>query len=98
MRSGRSPTADARDRLQGDRHIREGDIVVTAVSGHYAIGRMTADRHTQEFLASEKTRAEALQQACRLAGQTHRVFLYGSTGTNDYLPVDCTQGSQWPGP
>jgi hypothetical protein len=94
MRLRRSFTAHARDRHQGDRHIREGDIVVTAVSHHYAIGRMTANRHTQEFLVSEKVRAGALQQACRLAGTTHRVFLYGSPGTNDYLPVDCTEPSQ----
>jgi hypothetical protein len=73
----------------GDRQIREGDIVVTAVADHYAIGRMRADGRTQVSLGSQPTRAEALEQACALAGATQRVFLYGSAGTNVYLLVDC---------
>ena len=71
-----------------------GDIVVTAVAGHYAIGRVTADGKTQDSVGSQQTRAEALQLACALAGATHRVFLYGSAGTNACLPFDCTEGSK----
>jgi len=37
-------------RPRGDRNILEGDIVVTAVGDHYAIGRRKADGKTQEFL------------------------------------------------
>jgi hypothetical protein len=49
---------------------REGDIIVTAVGGRYAIGRLKADREMQESLGSHENRAEALQQACALAGAT----------------------------
>jgi len=80
-------------RLAGDRQIREGDIVVTAVADHYAIGRMTADGRTQESLGSRQTHGAALDLACTLAGATQRVFLYGSAGTNAYLPVDCAKRS-----
>lgn len=80
----------------GDRQIREGDIVVTAVAGHYAIGRMTGDAKTQESLGSQQTRAEALQQACALAGAKHRVFLYPSPGSSGYLPIDCAEASKQP--
>ena len=79
-----------------DRTICEGDIVVTAVAGHYAIGRMTADGQTQEPLGSQRTRAGALQQACALAGAKHRVFLYPKPGTSGYLPFDCAKASQRP--
>ena len=81
-------------RPRGNRHIREGDIVVTAVAEHYAIGRTTRDGKTQESLGSQQTRAKALRLACALAGTTHRVFIYGSAGTNNYLPVDCAEPSQ----
>jgi hypothetical protein len=72
-----------------DRRIREGDIVVTAVADHYAIGRMTMNGETQESLGAERTRAEALQRACALAGTAHRVFLYWGAGTNAYFPFNC---------
>jgi hypothetical protein len=81
-------------RTFGSRHIHEGDIVVTAVAEHYAIGRMKADGKTQDSLGSQPTRAEALQPACALAGATHRVFLYESAGSNAYLPFDCAARSQ----
>lgn len=77
----------------GNLQIREGDIVVTAVADHYAIGRMTADGKTQESLGSQQSCAAALELACALAGATHRVFLYGSAGSNVYLPVDCAKRS-----
>ena len=77
----------------GDGRIREGDIVVTAVADHYAIGRMTADGKTQASLEAQSTRAEALQRACALAGTTHRVFLFWSAGTSAYAPFDCADRS-----
>jgi hypothetical protein len=76
---------------RGGRHICDGDIVVTAVAGHYAIGRMTADGKTQKSLGSQQTRAKALQLAHAFAGATHRVFLYGRAGKNDYMQVDGTE-------
>jgi hypothetical protein len=78
----------------GDRHIREGDIVVTAVAHHYAIGRMTADSKTHKTLAVQPTVGEALAQACVLAGTTHRVFLYGRAGKNEYRRVNCAERSR----
>ena len=56
-----------------DRNILEGDIVVTAVAGHYAIGRILADRESQEFLESQEKWATTLRRACALAGTEHRV-------------------------
>ena len=80
-------------RPSGDRHIREGDIIVTAVAGHYAVGRMTADGRTQDALGSQHTRATALRWAGALAGTMHRVFLYGSAGSNAYLLCNGTDTS-----
>jgi hypothetical protein len=68
---------------------REGDIIITAVGGRYAIGRLKADRETQESLGSQENRAKALQQACALAGANHRVFMYPTAGKRGYLPIDC---------
>jgi hypothetical protein len=69
----------------------EGDIIVTAVGEHYAIGRLKANGDMQEYLQSQRNRIVALRQACAHAGATHRVFLYPSAGIPDYLPVDCAE-------
>ena len=69
----------------------EGDILVTAVGEHYAIGRLKADRDTQEHLGWQQDRAEAVKQACALAGANHRVFLYASNSPTTYLPFDCAE-------
>ena len=58
----------------------KGDIVVTRVARHYALGRVTADRHTQEPLETQNDRGQALSRACILAGPAHRVFLYELAG------------------
>jgi hypothetical protein len=76
-----------RDRVRPD----EGDIIVTAVGDHYAIGRLKANGEMQEYLQSQRNRTVALRQACAQAGAKHRVFLYPSAGTPDYLPVDCIE-------
>jgi hypothetical protein len=55
---------------------RDGDIIVTAVGEHYAIGRLKADGEMQEYLQSQEDRGVPLRQACALAGTNHRVFLY----------------------
>ena len=73
----------------GDRKILEGDMVVTAVAGQYAIGRMTAGGDTQESIGSQPKLAEALERACALAGANHRVFLYPSTGAPVYVRFVC---------
>ncbi len=69
----------------------EGDIIVTAVGAHYAIGRLKANGDMQEYLQSQRNRAVALRQACAQAGAKHRVFLYPSAGIPDYRPVDCAE-------
>ena len=76
-----------RDRVRPD----EGDIIVTAVGDHYAIGRLKANGEMQEYLQSQRNRTVALRQACAQAGGKHRVFLYPSAGIPDYLPVDCAE-------
>src|SRR5882672_3072701 len=78
---------------QGKDRVRpgEGDIIVTAVGDHYAIGRLKANGEMQEYLQSQPNRAVALKQACALAGANHRVALYPSAGTPDYLPVGCVE-------
>jgi len=78
---------------QGRDRVRpgEGDIIVTAVGAHYAIGRLKANGDRQEYLQSQRNRVVALRQACAQAGATHRVFLYPSAGIPDYRPVDCAE-------
>jgi hypothetical protein len=78
-----------RSRRSGDRAIVGGDIIVTAVAGRYAIGRMTMDGDTQQILGSQQHRADALKQACAVAGTKHQVFLYPNPGTPDHLLFDC---------
>jgi hypothetical protein len=70
----------------------EGDILITAVGEHYAIGRLKADRDTQQHLGWQLDRTEAVKQACALAGANHRVFL--CVGTSAYRPVDCAEASK----
>ncbi len=67
----------------------EGDIVVTAVANHYAIGRVKGDGITQEPIGSQQDLADALARACELVGASHRVFLSAQTGTRLIAPVDC---------
>ena len=69
----------------------EGDIIVTAVGEHYAIGRLKGHGEMQEYLQSQRNRTVALRQACAQAGANHRVFLYPSAGIPDYRPVDCAE-------
>ncbi len=78
----------------GDRKILEGDLVVTAVAGQYAIGQMTTSGDIQESLGSHPNLAEALERACVLAGAKHRVFLYPSTGTPVYVRFVCPKVSR----
>jgi hypothetical protein len=76
-----------KDRVRPD----EGDIIVTAVGEHYAIGRLRADGEMQDYLQSQRNRAIALWQACIQAGAKHRVFLYPTAGSPDYVLVDCAE-------
>jgi hypothetical protein len=77
-----------------DRNMLEGDIMVTAVGAHFAIGRLKADRETQEPLGWRRNRDEALKQACALAGANHRVFLWARASHTTYVPFDCTEVSK----
>ena len=60
----------------------------------FPLGRLKADRDTQEHLGWQLDRAEAVKQACALAGANHRVFLYANAGTPYYLPFDCAEVSK----
>ena len=84
---------NSRRRSPRDRNIIQGDIVVTAVARVYAIGRITGDGGIQESLGSDQNRTEALKRACALAGATHRVFLYPSTGSPVHLQFECPKVS-----
>jgi len=68
---------------------REGDIIVTPVAHHFAIGRITADGQTQQHLASQRHRADALALACRLAGSDHQVFVFKYAGASSFERCDC---------
>jgi hypothetical protein len=67
----------------------EGDLVVTPVAGHYAIGRVTADGRTQAFIEVQSDCAAAIISACELAGDEHRVFLAQGMRHGSEL-IDCT--------
>jgi hypothetical protein len=75
--------------------MREGDIVVTRVARHFAIGRVNADNQTQTPIETQNFRSDALGRACRLAGPDHQVFLYDLAGSAARgVPVDCTKISK----
>jgi hypothetical protein len=67
----------------------EGDIVVTRVARHYAIGRVNADRLTQTPIETQNSRADALSRACALAGADHQVFLYERAEPSDCVHIEC---------
>ena len=94
MRPGKPAKEMHVGRPHGDRRMLEGDILVTAVGEHYAIGRLKSDRETQEHLGWQQDRAEAVKQAGVRAGANHRVFPYASGGTSDSLPFDCAEVSR----
>jgi hypothetical protein len=74
------------------RTIREGDIVVTRVARHYALGRVTADLYTQTPIETQNLRADALERACVLAGADCQVFIYDMAGrAATGIPVDCAK-------
>jgi hypothetical protein len=71
--------------------MREGDIVVTRVGQHYAIGRLKADGATQISIEQQTLRVDALKRACQLAGANHQVFILEKTGSAASSLVDCAQ-------
>jgi hypothetical protein len=71
--------------------MREGDIVVTRVAHHYAIGRLKADGLIQTPLEQVHHRANALTRACHLAGAGHRVFILENAGSGTYKQFDCSK-------
>jgi hypothetical protein len=71
--------------------MREGDIVVTRVAHHYALGRLNADHRTQTPIEAQDHRADALRRACALAASDHHVFLCELAGPGDYIDVNCAQ-------
>jgi hypothetical protein len=83
------------EKRDGDRYIRhpdvrEGDIIVTRVARHYALGRVNVDHRTQTPLATENDRVDALRRACILAGAAHRTFLYDLAGSSGLcLEINC---------
>ena len=89
MTGGRNRPQPMR-RTREDSSSIEGDIVVTPVAGHYAIGRVTADGKTQAFIEVQSDCAAAISRACELAGDQHRVFLAHSMRQTSAL-IDCTE-------
>jgi hypothetical protein len=66
----------------------EGDIVVTRVARHYALGRITADLRTETPVDTQNTRSDALGMACLLAGADHRVFLCELAGVGNCVHIN----------
>ena len=78
-------------RTMDDTKMREGDIVVTRVVGHYALGRLKADGLVQTPLEQVRRRSDALNRACQLAGIDHRVFILENSGSGAYSQFDCAE-------
>jgi hypothetical protein len=74
-----------------DTKMREGDIVVTRVGGHYALGRLKMDGVVQTPLEQVRHRAAALTLACQLAGTDHRVFILENSGSGAYHQFNCAE-------
>jgi hypothetical protein len=68
----------------------ELDIVVTPVAGRFVIGRVNADHKTQSIIEVQGQLVTALQRACEVAGNRHRVFLAQSHRQTSTL-VDCSE-------
>jgi hypothetical protein len=71
--------------------MREGDIVVTRVARHYALGRVQSDRSTQTPVEAQERRSDALGRACVLAGADHQVFLYDNAGNSACILINCQE-------
>jgi hypothetical protein len=68
----------------------EGDIVVTRVARHYALGRVTPNRRTQMPVENHNDSKTAVSRACVLAGVDHHVFLWSDAGSHSAsILVDC---------
>jgi hypothetical protein len=74
--------------------IREGDIVVTRVARHYALGRVHADLKTQTPIETQNARSDALRRACVLAGADRRVFLYELATGSNHIQIKCSDISE----
>ena len=84
MVEDRDPHADLRKMVAGD-------IVVTRVAHHYALGRLNADLRSQTPIGAYDDRTDALRRACVLAGADRRVFLYELAGPGDYVQINCSE-------
>jgi hypothetical protein len=76
--------------------MREGDIVVTRVGRHYALGRVKADGETQTSIEQQTHRTDAISRACVLAGADHRVFIVEGSGSRVSSEFDCATLSKPP--
>jgi hypothetical protein len=88
MVEDRDPHADLREMVVGD-------IVVTRVARHYALGRLNADLRTQTPIETHDHRTDALRRACVLAGADRRVFLYELAGPGDYVQINCAEAFEF---
>ena len=68
-----------------------GDIIVSRVAHHYALGRLNADLRTQTPMEAQDHRSDALRRACVLAGTDRRVFLYELAGPGDCVHINCSE-------
>jgi hypothetical protein len=73
------------------RPMREGDIIVTRVARHYALGRVLPGGRMQTPLENHNDRDTALSRACTLAGLDHHVFLLDDASSRTaYVPINCS--------
>jgi hypothetical protein len=72
--------------------MRRGDIVVTRVARHYALGRIGLDLKTQTAVETQNARSDALNRACVLAGTDHRVFLCELAASSNLVQISCSEG------
>ena len=77
-------------RPEEDPNIRPGDIIVRGVpGGTHQIERVKQDRHHVEVLGFQVNRENAIKEACKFAGQAHRVFVFPDASSDTYNIVKC---------
>jgi hypothetical protein len=75
--------------------MKKGDVVVTRVARHFALGRVNADLTTQTPIDTQNHRADALRSACVLAGDHRRIFLYELAGPSARcIRITCCDSDQ----
>ena len=77
-------------RPEEDPNIRPGDIIVRAVpGGTHRIERVQRDGQHAHVLGFQVNRDSAMMEACKFAGQEHRVFVFPDASSDTYNTVKC---------